>query len=40
MAEKEQRFNKYMTEFKLKIVNEYLSGESGGSISLSKNSRN
>ena len=36
VTEKGQKFNKYTTEFKLKIVNEYLSGESGGSVSLSK----
>ena len=36
MAKKGQKYNKYSTEFKMKIVNEYLSGKEGGSISLSK----
>ena len=36
MAKKNQIFNKYTDEFKNKILEEYLSGESGGSISISK----
>ena len=36
MAKKGQKFNKYTDDFKDKIINEYLSGESGGSIYLSK----
>ena len=36
MAKKGQKFNKYSTEYKIKIVQEYLSGQNGGSISLSK----
>lgn len=36
MAKKGQKFKKYDDEFKLKIVKEYLDGNSGGSISLSK----
>ena len=36
MASKGQKFKKYTTEFKEKIIQEYLSGETGGSRSLSK----
>ena len=36
MAKKGQRFNKYTEDYKMKIVNEYLEGENGGSRSLSK----
>ena len=36
MAKKGQKFNKYSTEFKTNIVKEYLSGTSGGSMSLAK----
>ena len=36
MAEKGQKFKKYNDEFKNKILKEYLSGESGGSVSISK----
>ena len=36
MANKGQKHSKYSTEFKTNIVKEYLSGISGGSISLSK----
>ena len=36
MATKGQKFNKYSDEFKNKIIQEYLSGESGGSISMGK----
>ncbi len=36
MATKGQKFNKYSDEFKNKIIQEYLSGESGGSKSMGK----
>ena len=36
MAKKGQKYNKYSTEFKTSVVKEYLSGQSGGSISLAK----
>ncbi len=36
MAKKGQRFKKYTDEFKLKIVQEYLKGTHGGSMSLGK----
>ena len=36
MAKKGQKFNKYSEEFKNKVVHEYLKGDNGGSISLSK----
>ena len=36
MAKKGQKFNKYSNEFRDKIINEYFSGNSGGSIYLGK----
>lgn len=36
MALKGQKFRKYSDEFKLNVVKDYLSGNCGGSISLSK----
>ena len=36
MAKKGQVFNKYTDELKNKIIKEYISGESGGSVSISK----
>ena len=36
MASKGQKYNKYSTEFKTSVVKEYLSGQSGGSMSLAK----
>ena len=36
MASKNQKFNKYTEEYRMKIVNEYLEGQNGGAISLSK----
>ena len=36
MACKGQKFKKYSDEFKMNVVNVYLNGQSGGSISLSK----
>ena len=36
MALKGQKFNKYTDGFKNKIIQEYFSGESGGSISIGK----
>ena len=36
MAKKGQKFNKYTEEFKTKIVEEYETGESGGSMKLAK----
>ena len=36
MASKGQKYNKYSTEFKTNVVNEYLSGTSGGSKYLAK----
>ena len=36
MAKKGQKFNTYTEEFKIKIVEEYEKGESGGSVNLGK----
>ena len=36
MASKGQKYNKYSTEFKTNVVNEYLSGTSGSSKYLAK----
>ena len=36
MAKKGQKFNKYSNEFRDKIIDEYFSGNSGGSIYLGK----
>lgn len=37
MAKKGSKFTKYSPEFKLQVVEDYLSGKSGGSLLLSKN---